>query len=338
MPENDPFFLRVLEKLGFNMTKLRWKLYKLEQRRDQLKEGGVMPERLRWLTFRNKICRSCGAINDRDAGACYRCERRLPSLLGYRVGRLFGFMVPQSAPHVITAFAALCALLFLVNILLEGIGSAISPDGEMLYLLGGLFIDGDTGQFDWWRMMTFGLVHAGIIHIAFNGYAMMVLSSMTEVHLGAKRTVVLITASQLGASFASWFWNYHLHHESIYTVGASGWVTGLLGYAIVYTWSLGAAGVAYRRQLTQWALYILLFGFFMGANNMGHIGGAVAGATVGLVYNRRGRTSPAETLAWDVAFWISVVIWVSSIGAQGIYFAHHIGEYGTIPLMPGAGS
>lgn len=336
MPENDPFFLRVLEKLGFNMTRLRWKLYKFEQQRDRLKSGGVVPERLRWLKFRNKICRGCGAINDRDAAACCRCQRRLPSLLGYRIGRLFGFMLPQSAPHAIAIFATLCVFVFLANLLLDGLGAAFSPDGEALYLLGGLSIDGNSGQFDWWRMMTFGLVHSGFLHIAFNGYAMVVLSSMTEAHLGARRTLVLITISQLGAGFATWFWNYHLHQESIYTVGASGWISGLLGYAIVYTWSLGPSGAVYRRQLTQWALYILLFGYFLGANNMGHIGGAVAGASVGFLFNRKGRSSSAEALAWDVAFWVSAVIWVSSIGAQGIYFAHHIGEYGTIPLMPGS--
>jgi rhomboid protease GluP len=333
MPENDPFVLRMLEKLGFNMTKLRWKLYKLEQRRDRLKEGGVMPERFRWLKFGNKICRHCGALNDRDAGECCRCERRLPSLLGYRIGRLFGFMVPESAPRAIGVFGALCVFLFVANILLDGLGAAFSPKGDALYLLGGLYVDGATGQFAWWRAMTFGLVHSGIFHILFNGYAMMVLSSMTEVRLGARRTLVLITGSQLGAAFATWFWYFRMSGEGVYTVGASGWVSGLLGYAIVYTWSLGAAGEVYRRQLTQWAIYILLFGFFMGANNMGHIGGAIGGAMVGFVANRRGRTSPTEARAWDAAFWVSAVLWAASIVAQGVYFAQHIGVYGRVPLM-----
>jgi rhomboid protease GluP len=333
MPENDPIVLRVLEKLGFNVTRMRWRLYKLEQRRDRLKEGGVMPERLRWLTFRNKICRGCGAINDRDAGECYRCERRLPSLLGYRIGRVFGFMLPQNAPHAIALFGVLCVFLFLVNILLDGFGSALAPKGETLFLLGGLYIDGQTGQFDWWRVMTFGLVHSGIIHILFNGYAMMNLSSVTEAHLGAGRTVVVITASQLGAAFATWFWYYHLNADLVYTVGASGWVSGLLGYAIVYTWSLGAAGATYRRQLTQWAIYIILFGLFMGANNAGHIGGAIGGATVGFLHNRRARTTKTEAVAWDVAFWSSAALWTVCIVAQVIYFARHIGDYGTTPLM-----
>ena len=111
MPERDPFVLRMLEKLGFNMTKLRWRLNKLEQRRDRLKEGGVMPERFRWLKFNNNIFRHCGALNDRDAGECYRCERRLPSLLGYRIGRLRGLIVPESAPRAIWFFVVFRALL-----------------------------------------------------------------------------------------------------------------------------------------------------------------------------------------------------------------------------------
>jgi len=330
MPEGDPFYLRVLEKLGFNVTRLRWKLFKLEQQRDRLKNNKLVPERLRWLKFRNKICRYCGAINAREERECCRCERPLPSLLGYRFGRLFGFMIPQSAPHAIGAFVVFSAFLFVVNILMQGLGAAMSPDGEVLMLLGGLQINGTTGQFDWWRLMTFGLVHSGIIHIGFNCYAASVLSATTEVHLGPKRTVSLITVSQLGAAFATWFWYYHLYKETVYTVGASGWVSGLLGYAIVYTWAMGPAGATYRRQLTQWAIYILGFGYFMGANNVAHIGGAVAGATVGFIYNRRGRVTKAEVIAWDVVFWGSVVLWVVCIAAQSYYFTQHVGNYDAV--------
>ena len=337
MPEHDPFVLRMLEKLGFNMTKLRWRLYKLEQRRDRLKEGGVMPERFRWLKFRNKICRHCGALNDRDAGECYRCERRLPSLLGYRIGRLLGFMVPESAPRAIGFFGALCALLFVVNILLDDFSAAFAPNGDALYLLGGLFVDGYSGYFVAWRAMTFGLVHSGIFHILFNGYAMVMLSSVTESHLGARRTLVLITASQIGAAFGTWLWYFRMNGESVYTVGASGWVSGLLGYALVYTWFLGASGAAYRRQLTQWAIYILLFGFFMGANNMGHIGGAIGGALVGLADNRRGSAARGEARVWDTAFWASAALWVYCLVSLAIYFARFVGIYGSVPLLPVSG-
>jgi len=327
MPESDPLYLRVLEKLGFNVTRLRWKIYKLEQRRDRLKNSGVMPERLRWITFRHKICRQCGAVNDRDDKTCYKCERRLPSLLGYRVGRLFGFMIPESAPHAIIIFLALSVLIFGANILLDGPGAILSPSSDTIYLLGGFIINGQTGAFDWWRAITFGVVHGGIIHIAFNCYAMTVLASLSEANLGARRTLVTITVSQLGAAVATWFWYLRIHGESVFTVGASGWVSGLLGYAIVYTWFLGDSGAAYRRQLTQWAVYILLFGYFMGANNVAHIGGALAGAAIGVVQNRRGRTSKAEERAWDLAFWASAALWVVCLGYLAVFVFQNVQEY-----------
>ncbi|MCF6283625.1 MAG: rhomboid family intramembrane serine protease, partial [Candidatus Hydrogenedentes bacterium] len=197
-----------------------------------------------------------------------------------------------------------------------------------LFLLGGLYIDGGTGQFNWWRVMTFGVVHGGIIHIAFNCYAMTVLSGTSEVNLGPKRTLVLITVSQLGAAFATWYWYLQLHGESVFTMGASGWVSGLLGYALVYTWSLGPAGARYRSQLVQWGIYILLFGFFMGANNAAHIGGALAGAVVGYIQNRPARSTKAEDWAWDGAFWACTAIWLCCFAAQALYFAQHIGQFG----------
>lgn len=326
MPESDPIYLRVLEKLGFNVTRLRWKLYKLEQRRERVKNAGLMPERMRWLKFRHKICRNCGAVNDRDAGECYKCGQRQPSLLGYRVGRLFGFMIPESAPHAIVTFLALSVLVFVANILIEGFGAILSPSNDSVYLLGGFVIDARTGDYDWWRAITFGIVHGGIIHIAFNCYAMTVLAATSEANLGAKRTVVTITASQLGAAVATWFWYLKVYGDSVFTVGASGWVSGLLGYSLVYTWFLGPAGNAYRRQLSMWAVYILLFGYFMGANNVAHIGGALAGAGVGFVQNRRAPESHAEASAWNVAFWASIAIWLVCIGVQLVFIAQHINE------------
>ncbi len=329
MSEREPFYFKLLEKLGFNMTRLRWKFYKLEQKREQLKKAPVVPERLKWLTFRHKICQHCGAVNDRNDRACYKCERRLPSLLGYRIARLFGFVIPSEAPHAILLFGVLSVFLFALNFILEGKSALFSPSGEALYMLGAWSIDANTRQFEWWRAMTFGVVHSGIIHIGFNGYAMKVLANVTEAHLGLRRTLVLITASQLGAAVATWMWYLQLNQESVFTMGASGWVSGLLGYAIVYTWSMGPAGKTYRSQLIQWAIYIVLFGFFMGANNAGHIGGALAGAAVGAIHNRRSRETAAEAGAWDAAFWVSAAVWIVCLGAQVHYFVQHIGDFGT---------
>lgn len=327
MSERDPFYLRLLEKLGFNVTRFRWRLYKFEQRRERLRENGVVPNRFKWIHFQHKICRGCGALNDREARTCCKCEEHLPSLLGYRLGRIFGFAVPPDAPLVISTFAALSLLLFAAALVLEGFSALFSPGFPVLYLQGGFLID-ETGAFDWWRGMTFGIVHSGVLHIAFNCYAMTVLSALSETHLGARRTLVLITVSQVGAAVATWLWYAHLRQQPVFTVGASGWVSGLLGYALVYTWSMGRAGLYYRRQLTQWAVYILIFGLVMGANNVGHIGGAIAGAAAGYVQNRPGRTVPVEARLWDAAFVASLVLWLVCFGFGVAYFAQHGGQIG----------
>ncbi|MBI2421215.1 MAG: rhomboid family intramembrane serine protease [Candidatus Hydrogenedentes bacterium] len=323
--KDDPKYLLLLEKLGFNTTRLRWKLYKLEQRRERVQHNGLMPERMRWLQYGHKICRHCGAVNDRSDPKCCRCEKRLPSLALYRLSRFLGFMVPEAAPTTVFVFMALCALFFSASLTIDGFSALLSP-GPSLALLGAWSDMPETGMTGPWRILTFGLIHGGILHIAFNIYAMINLGGLTEGQLGPKRTLVLITIAQIGAALGTWVWYVQMQDHGFLTVGASGWVSGLLGYAIAYFYTMGRMGDLYRRQLTQWAVYILLFGYFMGANNAAHIGGFVAGAALGAIADRRGRRTKIELQIWEGAFWLCAGLWLVAIALQILFLLQHIGE------------
>jgi membrane associated rhomboid family serine protease len=176
-------------------------------------------------------------------------------------------------------------------------------------------------------LFSFGLVHAGIIHIGFNTYAANVLGPLAEQQLGRRRMLVLITFAQLGAALATHLW---YGNSPFNTMGASGWVTGLLGFDIAFFYLMGGPGRMYRQQLTQWAIFIFLFGVFAGANNAAHIGGFVFGGALGLLSGGMRRSSPTEERLWDAAFWASLILWLVVLGFIGRNFINYVAQVAEI--------
>ncbi|NDA45615.1 MAG: rhomboid family intramembrane serine protease, partial [Actinobacteria bacterium] len=78
---------------------------------------------------------------------------------------------------------------------------------------------------EWYRLFSVSLVHAGLLHLGFNMYALMVLGNPIEEAFGKNKMLVifffsLLTGSLTSAYFAS---------PSSYSVGASGAIFGLFG-------------------------------------------------------------------------------------------------------------
>jgi membrane associated rhomboid family serine protease len=142
--------------------------------------------------------------------------------------------------------------------------------------------DGDllvTQPDEWYRIVTSGFMHFGIIHLLFNMYFLYVLGPMLEPALGRLKYLLLYFASLLGGSFGVILLD---GPGPTITAGASGAVFGLLAAATVGLWRRGvnpfSTGVGT-------ALVINLFITFAipGISIGGHLGGAAAGAICGLV-------------------------------------------------------
>src|SRR4051812_48029539 len=81
---------------------------------------------------------------------------------------------------------------------------------------------------EWYRLVTAGFLHGGILHIAFNMYILWWLGNLLEPALGPVRFAAVYFTSLLAGSFGALL----LSPESL-TVGASGAVFGLMGAALV---------------------------------------------------------------------------------------------------------
>jgi membrane associated rhomboid family serine protease len=141
---------------------------------------------------------------------------------------------------------------------------------------------------EWWRVVTGGFLHAGLLHIAFNMFALYILGTILEPAIGTPRFLGIYAVSLLAGSLGAL-----LVTPDSPTVGASGAIFGLM---------LGAFVIARHRGLEQVAgqigIYILLNLFFtFGVNGIsvgGHVGGLIGGGLAALLiaYGERRRRGP----------------------------------------------
>jgi membrane associated rhomboid family serine protease len=143
---------------------------------------------------------------------------------------------------------------------------------------------------DWWRIVTAGFLHAGLLHIAFNMYVLYILGTLLEPGIGTARFLGVYFVSLLAGSFGAL-----LLSPNEITVGASGAIFGLMSAAFI---------VARHRGIEQLAGQIALFIginllFTVGVSGIsigGHLGGLIGGALAGLlvVLSERRARRPVE--------------------------------------------
>ena len=157
---------------------------------------------------------------------------------------------------------------------------------------------------EWWRLLTAAFLHAGLLHLLFNLYALFVVGSLVEEVLGPARLFGIYMVAALTGSLASYTLNSHL------SVGASGAIFGLMGAALVAglrhpdDWAVLSAN--HWKGLFIWAAYSLIGGFTTtGIDNAAHIGGLVGGAAVAVVLVRRSHALAVAVLC-AIALGLSV--------------------------------
>lgn len=188
-------------------------------------------------------------------------------------------LAARAAPVVTQALVAVNLVIFVVT--LAGGANMSRARGDLVidYGLVGLAIgrDGligvDAGE--WYRLVTGGFLHSGLIHVGFNMYLLWLLGSALEPALGRVRFGVLYATSLLAGSFG-----VLLVDPTQLTVGASGAVFGLMGAMIVAQravgidpWRSGIGGLVVINVIITFAVPNISIG--------GHLGGLVGGLAAG---------------------------------------------------------
>ena len=132
-------------------------------------------------------------------------------------------------------------------------------------------------QGEWYRLVTSGFLHFGIIHLAFNMLLLFQLGQLLEPAIGRIRFLLLYIAALLGGSAGALLLQPNELHG-----GASGAVFGLMGAAFVAMRNRGVN--PFSTGLGTTLLINLLLTFTIpGISIGGHIGGILGGAIAGWV-------------------------------------------------------
>src|SRR6267142_1044583 len=270
----------------------------------------------RSIAAASKMCRECRALIPASASVCPECGARTAHIRSGGAGRALAQLLPfepSVSMLLITVFFVLYLTGFFISIRLEPSGGPDSPggfaglmnmDGRALIITGANY-GPLSGGGEPWRLLTAIFLHAGLLHIAFNSWALMVIGPLIEHLYGPRKMFVLYLVTGIASNIASLWW----HGPRLLQVGASGAIFGLIGVAAVYGLRRGdALGEGLRRQMTTWAIYGIVMGFLMHADNAAHIGGFIAGAAAAtLVDDADVHRGPLGERAWTILATLGVV-------------------------------
>jgi membrane associated rhomboid family serine protease len=184
-------------------------------------------------------------------------------------------------PGTITrALMAINIAVFVVEVVVGGGASIMDgPSPQHLVDLGGLFpVFVANGQY--WRLITAMFLHANLLHIAFNMWALYILGPAIENWYGPRRFLILYFLTGFLASVGSFVFGPVISVG----VGASGAIFGLLGAWLAYNYlrrenPLASANL--RWAVTLIAINLFLSFSFRGIDWRAHVGGLVTGTILG---------------------------------------------------------
>jgi rhomboid protease GluP len=131
-----------------------------------------------------------------------------------------------------------------------------------------------------WDLLASVWLHAGVVHLLLNGYALWVLGGFLERLLGGPRFVILYVLAGLGGGIAS-----AVVARGPLSVGASGAICGLLGAAAALAWRpagiipASVLPVIRRNAIVNLAISVVI-SFLPQVDGMAHLGGALVGAAL----------------------------------------------------------
>jgi membrane associated rhomboid family serine protease len=202
-------------------------------------------------------------------------------------------------------------IMFAVEVVVGGPGSLMNgPDGRTLIDLGAMqpYLIAN-GQY--WRLFTAMFLHAGILHIGFNAYALYLIGGMIESNYGRAKMPLIYFVTGFLASVAS----YVFGPANAVAVGASGAIFGIFGAFIAYNYRRRHLALASANL--RWAIMLIVLNAFLalgfGAIDWrAHLGGLVAGIAAGAL--AEGGGSASRRRAIQIAGFAALV----AIGVIGV--------------------
>ncbi|MBI3244459.1 MAG: rhomboid family intramembrane serine protease [Chloroflexi bacterium] len=174
---------------------------------------------------------------------------------------------------------------------------------------------------EWWRLITPMFLHANLVHLAFNSYALYIFGPQVEAVFGYRRFFFIYLLSGVSGAVLS----FALSPQP--SVGASGAIFGLVGSLLIYLFrhrqAFGDMGRRRLLEILTLAGINLVIGLSPGIDNWGHVGGLLGGATLawligpifGVEADSTGQPVIADRNRFGLQHWLAVFAVSLALGA-----------------------
>lgn len=170
---------------------------------------------------------------------------------------------------------------------------------------------------EYWRILTGFTLHIGLIHLLMNGYALYVLGKLFETLSNRAHLAIVFLISAISGNVLSL-----IFMPDGTSAGASGGITGFLGYLVVYGYKRRALlPKEFLKNMLFNIGFLALYGIalYRVIDNFGHLGGLLAGAIYGFlqisgdVYADPRKISGKTEIAGLAALTVTIIISIFSI-------------------------
>lgn len=259
---------------------------------------------------------TCYRHPERRAGVtCQRCNRPIcPSCMAQAS---VGFHCPECAygsPQRVYTARSLAALhrpvitqvLIAIDVVAY-LATSSSNNVRDFYLYGPAVASGE-----WYRIVTGGFMHAGLLHLGMNMFALWILGSQVEAVTGRLRFSLIYGAALLTGSLG-----VMILSPGSATVGASGAIFGLLGFAVANQFARGIS----LMQSGLGAILLINLLFTIGVPGIsigGHLGGLAGGYVCGVIVHELGPRVRNETLVNALCAAVGIAAAAGSVLAANV--------------------
>lgn len=189
------------------------------------------------------------------------------------------------AEYVTIALVVVNVITYLV---LEWLGD--TTNGFFMAEHGAMYPDFIRINHEWWRIITAGFLHFGVVHLVNNMVILYCMGSRLERVTGHLKFFLIYLVSLIGAGLLSYGMMLRTGDYAV-SAGASGAIFGVIGG---FLWIV----ILHRgrfEQITTWGIMMMIvltiyYGFSSaGIDNWGHIGGLLAGFAATVILYHRNR-------------------------------------------------
>src|SRR5579883_300884 len=238
------------------------------------------------------MCPNCRAFITTDDRICPYCNTAVAPKPYFKKppSDALGGLIPHAW------FTTILILLINTGLYIATVIRSGSADLDMqtLAIFGAKWTPGIvSGQ--WWRLITAGFLHGGILHILMNMWVLFDLGAQVEEAFGTARFLLIYLISNITGFLASM---YLIPHTL--SIGASAAIFGLIGGMIAMgVRDRSSYGSAIRSFYMRWAIYGLVLSLIPGTDWAAHIGGLAGGFLVGIIVGTETTKAAIERL-WQV--------------------------------------